>query len=304
MKWLAYTFNLQLTLIIVLSISSTTSVRFSGQKQSKDLPVEEDNDLDTINRWSKIIDVPFSWPTPDHTLDQEDQTLGIAEYERLLDDCQLSIYNETFDKMLNFITKVTPIVHLHLRFDNMTQFYSKTSYLGTSTHYIDPLTWTWASGDRGNALLGFPAIFVPMSIWTLSPDVSEMPFLISTEFCPLFLNFTDEQKQTVVATLLLDVLQASYYAIEEPPVRSDFKVCQEIAHNPFNLGDTTWLAVFFNLYFVEYNTKQECWIKPNIEDGTLFRRMYVSPVWLLYPMIILGIAVAILFPLLFVDVVK
>ena len=231
----------------------------------------------------------------------------IQEYdEQMYENCELSIYNETFDYILNTIDQGKPIVHLNLKFDNETKFHPDTAYLDRFTHYIDPLTWTWAIGHRGDALLGFPAIFVPMSVYTLSIDVIDMPVSISTDNCPHFLNFTDGQKQIHIATLLINNLEAAYSVIDEPGTRTDFKVCQEIAHNPhpFKASDTTWLAIVFNIYFVVYNTRHECWVMPPDQNGALLTSIYSSPAWLLYPTIILGIVGAVLFPLFVVEILK
>ena len=70
------------------------------------------------------------------------------------------------------------------------------TYLNVTKSVIDPYTWTWAKGDRGQTLLSLPPrIFVGLSLYTLKPKVwirsKLMPMLI---LVPEFESACDECK--------------------------------------------------------------------------------------------------------------
>ena len=92
-------------------------------------------------------------------------------YTTVIQDCSLFVTNDSLDDLADAIVKRTSFVRMQLRFNDL-DLHPDTGYLDNTTHYIDPVTWILSSGDRGEVLLGFPAIFIPLSLFTLSLDVS------------------------------------------------------------------------------------------------------------------------------------
>ena len=190
--------------------------------------------------------------------------------------------------------KSVHFVYANLEFANQ-DVDPKTGHLSNETRYITPLRWVVASGRRGNLFLGLPAIFEELSLWTLGLEVLSAKVTITTDGCTGFMNATDAAKQELVSSALYESINTTGLP--------DFKVCQEVAHLPDALlGDATWVALIFNIYFVVYNTRHECWYQDG--EATLSTKMFAPPAWLLPPTITLGIIGAIVLPLIIIRFVQ
>ena len=136
------------------------------------------------------------------------------------------------------------------------------TYLNVTKSVIDPYTWTWAKGDRGQTLLSLPPhIFVGLSLWTLQPQVlSQFEIDVHIDFCPEFVSACDECKMRLVVEFLYNftVNAINFDSSNSDLDISDTDICQDRVPNTIH----TVLAPYFGFeHIMIYSTDTVCWEK-------------------------------------------
>ena len=207
--------------------------------------------------------------------------------------------NETYiDEFHQILGKNPYLIHITLDFaeSTVTNNYTGT-YLNASTDIIDPFSFTWARGKRGQALLSYPPrIFTRLSLGTLSPGVEKFKLKVMTDHCLEFTNLCDECKIYLLTDLLFYMTEIFYLDIEH--TNTTHQEVVEICHDrvptkPPVANEFTPYVGFEHVMI--YSTDTVCWSKNSLSEDICLDNID-EPRWVSYSTWIVSAFLALLLP--------
>ena len=187
-------------------------------------------------------------------------------------NCTIQYPEDAIEEFKELLDKPEEAIFVYFKLNFTTGFDSDMAYLSdNTTDVIDPLTWVWSKGGRGELLLGSPFDFVHLSLGTLSPGVYSMGLELTADKSCFSNNTSDVDKMRAIAESLLDLTKQADASldneliacrdIEEQDDEEEIaSVCieKQLGPDQFNvIGVYAFPSVSYTI--LQGSTVYECW---------------------------------------------
>ena len=181
----------------------------------------------TINSQTTVVVSPTSAPTGSsiandpayENINTTPVNGGDSAEELSSGNCTLEYPPEAVEQFKELLDKIEEAIFVYFKLNFSVEFESDMAYLSeNATDVIDPLTWIWSKGGRGELLLSSPFDFIHLSFGTLKPGVYTMDLELQASSRCLSDGVSDADKLDSLATTLLELTAKAADELDKEPI--------------------------------------------------------------------------------------